>query len=140
MNKTDAQRLGASNDDAARARKAKLFAELDENSDGELSRDEVMLGAGKLGMSVGDADALFQELDENGDGVLSLDEFDNMAHAQFQRFARRASVSADEGSAPRAAQPNASPQKAERGRRRQQSRRRRRRRGLRPPRGGAGGD
>jgi Ca2+-binding EF-hand superfamily protein len=53
----------------------KLFAKLDANGDGELTKDEVIAGADKLGMTPDEAAAMFVSMDTNGSGKLSKDEF-----------------------------------------------------------------
>jgi len=53
---------------------AELFAILDTNTDGTLSRDEVIAGANTLGLTVEEAGALFDDLDADGDGALVLAE------------------------------------------------------------------
>lgn len=53
---------------------AELFAILDTNMDGTLSRDEVIAGANTLGLTVEEAGALFDDLDADGDGSLVLAE------------------------------------------------------------------
>ena len=83
---------GSAASDDSKAQKAKLFADLDTNHDGVLSRDEVINGAGRLGMSVDEASALFSKLDSNNDGVLSLHEFESMSKTQFFRFAHHKSA------------------------------------------------
>ena len=53
----------------------RLFAALDANQNGELTREEVVAGHALLKMSEDKAAELFDSLDVNGDGVLTKGEF-----------------------------------------------------------------
>ena len=52
-----------------------FFKMLDKDNNGELDRQEVLDGASKVGMTIGETNKFFDMLDTNGDGVLSFDEF-----------------------------------------------------------------
>jgi Ca2+-binding EF-hand superfamily protein len=54
---------------------AELFALIDLNGDGELSKDEVVAAAGLLNMTPEEAGRLFDSLDVDGSGTLSKEEF-----------------------------------------------------------------
>ena len=45
------------------------------NNDGELDREEVIRGAGKVGMTEFETNKFFDMLDANKDGVLDFEEF-----------------------------------------------------------------
>jgi Ca2+-binding EF-hand superfamily protein len=51
-----------------------VFQILDGDHDGTLTKNELMAGATKLGMTLDEASRLFDELDVNGDGELTKDE------------------------------------------------------------------
>eukprot|EP00614_Pseudopedinella_elastica_P002331 CAMPEP_0172590810 /NCGR_PEP_ID=MMETSP1068-20121228/9451_1 /TAXON_ID=35684 /ORGANISM="Pseudopedinella elastica, Strain CCMP716" /LENGTH=1361 /DNA_ID=CAMNT_0013386913 /DNA_START=11 /DNA_END=4096 /DNA_ORIENTATION=- len=52
-----------------------LFDALDLDGNGALTRDEVLTGASRLGMTVEEAERLFDELDADGSGEIDRDEF-----------------------------------------------------------------
>jgi len=53
---------------------AKLFAKLDTNGDGQISKDEFTAAASKAGADSSVADAVFNKIDANGDGSVTQDE------------------------------------------------------------------
>jgi len=53
-----------------------LFERLDENGDGELSREEVIAGASLLNMTEEQASAFFDDLDDDGSGAIDRKEFE----------------------------------------------------------------
>ena len=57
----------------------KLFNTLDANGDGELTKDEVVAGAGQLKVTAEEAAKLFDDLDEDKSGTLTRNEFDAAA-------------------------------------------------------------
>ena len=52
-----------------------LFAKVDVNNDGKLTKDEVVGAAGMLGMTSAEAATLFDRLDTSGNGMLTKEEF-----------------------------------------------------------------
>ena len=57
-----------------------LFAKLDTNGDGPISKTEFESALGSAGVSTGSADALFNKLDTNGDGSISQSELAKAQH------------------------------------------------------------
>jgi hypothetical protein len=53
---------------------AKLFAKLDTNGDGTISKDEFSAATSKAGVDSSLSDAVFSKMDANGDGSVSQDE------------------------------------------------------------------
>jgi len=56
-----------------------VFNTLDANGDGELTKDEVVAGAGQLKITAEEAAKLFDDLDEDKSGTLTRNEFDAAA-------------------------------------------------------------
>ena len=55
-------------------KQVKQFKAIDTDSDGTLSKAELMAAHHKLGLTAGQAEALFEELDEDKSGSLDMDE------------------------------------------------------------------
>mmetsp|Transcript_58847 Transcript_58847/g.118179 ORF Transcript_58847/g.118179 Transcript_58847/m.118179 type:complete len:212 (+) Transcript_58847:228-863(+) len=64
-------------DNRIKQRESQIFAMLDVNSDGTLSKFEIIEAAAKINMTEAEAAALFDQLDINGDGRLTWEEFHN---------------------------------------------------------------
>jgi hypothetical protein len=81
-------------------RETHVFKALDVNSDGTLSKAEMIVAAAKINMTEREASALFDQLDVNGDGTVTWEEFHNSridVAGRFQgiipKFIRNASKS-----------------------------------------------
>jgi len=59
---------------------SQLFAKLDTNGDGQISKSEFETALGSAGVSTSNADALFAKLDGNGDGSISQSELAKAGH------------------------------------------------------------
>lgn len=66
--------LSAQGQQAANGPDAKLFAKLDTDGDGQISKDEFSAAASKAGADSSVADAVFNKIDGNGDGSVTQDE------------------------------------------------------------------
>ncbi len=66
--------LSAQGQQAANGPDAKLFAKLDTDGDGQISKDEFSAAASKAGADSSVADAVFNKIDSNGDGSVTQDE------------------------------------------------------------------
>ena len=66
--------LSAQGQQAANGPDAKLFAKLDTDGDGQISKDEFSAAASKAGADSSVADAVFNKIDANGDGSVAQDE------------------------------------------------------------------
>ncbi len=66
--------LSAQGQQSASGPDAKLFAKLDTDGDGKISKDEFSAAASKAGADSSVADAVFNKIDANGDGSVTQDE------------------------------------------------------------------
>lgn len=66
--------LSAQGQQSADGPDAKLFAKLDTDGDGQISKDEFSAAASKAGADSSVADAVFNKIDANGDGSVTQDE------------------------------------------------------------------
>ena len=66
--------LSAQGQQSADGPDTKLFAKLDTNGDGQISKDEFSAAASKAGADSSVADAVFNKIDANGDGSVTQDE------------------------------------------------------------------
>ena len=71
---TMAALLSAQGQQQAGGPDAKLFAKLDADGDGQISKDEFSAAASKAGADTSVADAVFAKIDANGDGSVSQSE------------------------------------------------------------------
>lgn len=58
-------------------RESNVFAAIDKNHDGDLSKAEIVEAAEKINMTKEEAEQLFDQLDANGDGKVTWEEFHN---------------------------------------------------------------
>ena len=79
---------------AAEKGNEKLFEKLDDNSDGQLSQDELVNGAKGLKGKV--SELKLEEFDKNGDGSLSLKEFHQGRQAEREALRHTARQRVDE--------------------------------------------
>lgn len=87
--------LSAQGQRPAEGPSAKLFAKLDADGDGQISKAEFADAASKAGADSDVADAVFAKIDGDGDGAISQGELAKADHAGHRRATTQASTNGD---------------------------------------------
>src|ERR1700690_2561426 len=77
---------------------SQLFAKLDADGDGQISKSEFESALGNAGVSTSTADALFAKLDANGDGSISQSELTSAKHGHHHHHMHGGGESQGSGS------------------------------------------